>query len=88
MALQRKAVAPAPAGFMFGDLSQYSSGGGIPEGDYCWTDLTVEMFQPTKQTGEKVGPTVVALGYTTPGAVLGHISEIKPRCCWGYCLSL
>ena len=64
MALQRKTVAPATSGFNFGDMSSYSSGGGLPEGDYVWTDLTVEMFQPTKQTGEKVGPAKLAVKIT------------------------
>src|SRR5271155_1825816 len=66
MALQKgKAPAQAPsAGFNFGDMSAYSSGGGIPEGDYVWTDLTVEMFQPTKLSGATVGPAKLAVKVT------------------------
>lgn len=61
----RKTAAPPPtAGFNFGDMSAYSSGGGIPEGDYCWTDLTVEMFQPTKLSGATVGPAKLAVKVT------------------------
>lgn len=43
-------------GFNFGDLSGYSAGGGIPEGDYIWKSLGVMMFAGTKQDGTKVGP--------------------------------
>ena len=47
----------APAvGFNFGDLSGYSSGGVLPEGDYVWKDLTVQMFQGTKTDGSSAGP--------------------------------
>jgi hypothetical protein len=52
----KRSTAPAPAGFMFGDLNAYSSGGMIPEGDYWLKDLTIQMFQATKQTGQNVGP--------------------------------
>jgi hypothetical protein len=60
----RKTASPPSSGFNFGDMTAYSSGGVLPEGDYCWTDLTVEMFQPTKQTGEKVGPAKLAVKIT------------------------
>jgi len=52
-----KQQAGKAVGFNFGDLSNYSSGGGIPEGDYVWTDLSVQMYQAKKQdTGANVGP--------------------------------
>jgi hypothetical protein len=54
-------VPPASGGFNFGDMSAYSSGGGIPEGDYVWKELTVEMFQPTKLSGATVGPAKLAV---------------------------
>jgi hypothetical protein len=60
MATPIRKAAPAAAGFNLGDMSAYSSGGGIPEGDYVWTDLTIEMFQPTKMDGTKVGPAKLA----------------------------
>jgi len=65
MALQKsKTTALQGSGFNFGDLGAYSSGSGIPEGDYVWTDLTIEMFQPTKLDGTKVGPAKLACKIT------------------------
>jgi hypothetical protein len=54
MALTKKTVVE-PEGINFGDLESglYVSGGGLPEGDYIWTDLTVQMhegFGTVKQT--------------------------------------
>lgn len=49
-------VTHVPEGFNFGDLGFYSAGGGIPEGDYIWTDLTVMMFQAQTQAGVARGP--------------------------------
>lgn len=54
-------------GFNFGDKSAYSSGGGLPEGDYIWTDLTVMMHQYTKLDGSPAGP-----------ARLGVMITLKP----------
>src|ERR1700675_483221 len=70
----RKATPPT-GGFNWGDLAGYSSGGVLPEGDYCWTELTVEMFQPTKQTGEKVGPAKLAVKITLVPLAGGEARE-------------
>jgi hypothetical protein len=64
MAVIPKGKPAPPGGFNFGDMTAYSTGGGIPEGDYCWTDLMVEMFQPTKLTGQQVGPAKLAVKIT------------------------
>lgn len=64
MAPIKKAAPASGGGFNFGNMEGYSSGGGLPEGDYCWTDLTLEMFQPTKQDGTKVGPAKLACKIT------------------------
>lgn len=46
MALPKKpAAAPAPAGVNFGSADMYVAGGGLPEGDYVWTDLNVQIFE-------------------------------------------
>lgn len=51
MALARKvAAAAASAGVNFGSLDMYVAGGGLPEGDYVWTELTVKMHQATDRT--------------------------------------
>src|ERR1700674_3567054 len=47
--------------FNFGDESSYSAGGGIPEGDYCWTDLTCKMYQFNKADGTPAGPERVGI---------------------------
>lgn len=51
----RSKTAPA-AGVMLGDLGMYTSGGGLPEGDYVWKDLTVQMRQAADQNGVAKGP--------------------------------
>lgn len=57
MATPLKKAAQAPAvGFAFGDMGNYSAGGGLPEGDYIWKDLTVQMYQAQKQDGTSAGP--------------------------------
>jgi hypothetical protein len=68
MAAPKRAPA-ASSGFSFGDMSAYSSGGVLPEGDYCWKDVSVQMFQGTKADGSPAGAarlgvmiTLVALG--------------------------
>lgn len=43
------------AGFNFGDLNAYSSGGGIPEGDYILKNFEVKMYTFTKQDGSSAG---------------------------------
>lgn len=52
------------AGFNLGELSGYSSGGGVPEGDYCLTDFSVMMFQAENQKGEKKGPPRLGVNIT------------------------
>lgn len=52
--LAKKAPAKA-AGFDFGNLSAYSSGGGLPEGDYAIVEVSVKMYSFTKQDGSKAG---------------------------------
>src|SRR5580700_4453687 len=47
--------APASKTFNLGDIGAYSSGGVLPEGDYCWKDCSVQMFQGTKQDGSPAG---------------------------------
>lgn len=67
MATPARKAAPvpaAPAGFNFGDLSAYSAGGGVPEGDYAWKSLDVVMHQHEKQSGEKVGKAFLAVAIT------------------------
>lgn len=48
-----------PAGavkeFNFGDAASYSKGGAFAEGDYCWTELNVEMYQYRKKDGTDAG---------------------------------
>ncbi len=36
----------------FLDLGMYAAGGGLPEGDYVWTDLTIQMFAGFSQTSK------------------------------------
>ena len=52
MAAPKRAVS---SGFNLGDLSGYSSGGVLAEGDYCLKDFTVQMFQGTKADGSPAG---------------------------------
>jgi hypothetical protein len=42
-------------GFNFGNLSGYSAGGGLPEGDYCLSKFEVKMHQAIDQQGVKKG---------------------------------
>lgn len=53
-AVQRKPVA-APAGVSFGKLADYSSGGGLAEGDYA-LEFQVMNYQATKASGAPAGP--------------------------------
>lgn len=55
MALKKPAPV-AQAGVNFGSLELYAAGGGLPEGDYVWTDLTVMMYQAQSQAGVNKGP--------------------------------
>lgn len=55
MAPLAKKAAPAVKTFNFGDMSAYSSGGGMPEGNYAIASVSVEMFAYTKQDGSKAG---------------------------------
>lgn len=51
----KPAPAAGPATFMLGDMSAYSTGGGIPEGDYALS-FDVQMFEATKKDGSSAGP--------------------------------
>lgn len=46
---------PAVGGFNFGDLNNYSGGGGIPPGAYA-LEFNVQLFQPQNQQGVTKGP--------------------------------
>ncbi|MBU6231692.1 hypothetical protein KGP36_03405 [Patescibacteria group bacterium] len=72
MAVKKQA---AGSGFNLGDLSGYSSGGVLPEGDYVWKDLTVQMFQGTKTDGSPAGP--ARLGVMITMAPLGGGEDIN-----------
>lgn len=61
--------------FSMGDLSAYSSGGGIAEGDYVWKDLTVVMHQYTKQSGESAGPARLGVMITLTPLAGGEDSQ-------------
>jgi hypothetical protein len=56
MATAVKGKAAPVQGVAFGDLDLYTSGGGLPEGDYVWKDLTVQMYQGTDKQGVSKGP--------------------------------
>lgn len=57
MALQRRTAAvAAPTGVNFGSLDMYVAGGGLPEGDYVFSDLSVQMYQAQTQAGVARGP--------------------------------
>jgi hypothetical protein len=43
------------AGFNFGNLSGYSAGGGLPEGDYCLNNVHIKMHQSIDPQGVKRG---------------------------------
>lgn len=45
-------------------LETYSTGGGIPDGDYLWVDLSVLMHTPTKKDGTVVGAPRLAVRVT------------------------
>lgn len=56
MATAQRKAAPA-SGVSFGDLGMYAAGGGLPEGDYIWKDVSVQMYQaPANQTTGKTSP--------------------------------
>lgn len=57
MALAKKpaAVATASVGVNFLDIDNYTSGGGIPEGNYA-LEFMVQMYQAKKQDGSVAGP--------------------------------
>lgn len=63
-AAAQPARAPLPAGFVFGDFSTYSSGAGIPEGNYAMF-FDVRMYQYKKNNNNLGDPTlsVVATAY-------------------------
>ena len=48
-------AAPAPVGVNFGSLDMYAAGGGLPEGNYCWTELVCQMFQAVNAAGQSKG---------------------------------
>ena len=52
MATAAKAKTGAVA---FGSRELYAAGGGLPEGDYVWKELTVQMYQapPNQTTGKQ-----------------------------------
>jgi hypothetical protein len=50
------AAAPAIVGVNFGDMDMYHAGGGIPEGDYVWAEVNVQMYQATNANGVTSGP--------------------------------
>lgn len=52
----KKNAAPIVEGVNFGDLGMYAAGGGLPEGDYIWSDLTVKMHQSQNAAGISMGP--------------------------------
>ena len=52
----RRAAAPAQQYVPFLRLSDYSSGGMIPDGDYLIPDFSVVNFTPTKRDGTVAGP--------------------------------
>ena len=67
MALPKRtpaAAAPAPVRINFGSLSDYSSGGALPEGDYLASDHSVIMWQAQKKDGTIVGDKVLAVQVT------------------------
>jgi hypothetical protein len=68
----KPAAAPV-ASFNFGDLGAYSSGGVLPEGDYVWKSLDVQMFQGQKQDGTNAGP--ARLGVIITMAHVGNGGE-------------
>lgn len=54
MPIKKAAVADPMAGcFALGDMEQYTAGGGFPEGQYSWDDLTIMLHDGF---GEKKGP--------------------------------
>jgi len=55
MAPIKRAVSTVPV-ISFLRLEDYSQGGGLPDGDYLWSNLQFVMFQPTKKDGTVVGP--------------------------------
>lgn len=40
----------------FGSLDFYVAGGGLPEGDYVWSNLQFQMYQAKNKAGASVGP--------------------------------
>lgn len=57
MAQAAKGKAAPASGVSFGDLGLYTQGGGLPEGDYAWKDVTVQLYQaPPNQTTGKQSP--------------------------------
>lgn len=51
----KKVAAPAAPAFDLFDLNKYSSGGGMPEGDYCIVAASICMYAFTKADGTKAG---------------------------------
>jgi hypothetical protein len=50
-----KKQASSGSGFNFGNLSGYSAGGGLPEGDYCLNNIQIKMHQSIDPQGVKRG---------------------------------
>src|SRR4051812_400921 len=70
-----KKPAPVSTGVNFGSLDFYVAGGGLPEGDYCWTSLDVKQHQATDRT------TGVARGESRLGVIitLQPLHDLSPE---------
>src|SRR5579859_6037364 len=64
MAAPLKRVTNAAPVISFLRLEDYSQGGGLPDGDYLWSNLQFVMFQPTKKDGTVVGPSRLSVQIT------------------------
>lgn len=64
MAVPIKRVTNAAPLISFLRLEDYSQGGGLPDGDYLWSNLQFVMFQPTKKDGTVVGPSRLSVEIT------------------------
>lgn len=63
----------APAvGFDLFNIDAYSTGGGMPEGDYCIKDASVKMHTHTKQDGTPAGPERLGVMITLCSLVAGE----------------
>lgn len=43
-------------GVSFGDMGMYTRGGAVPEGDYIWKEVNVQMYQPQANKQGQQGP--------------------------------